>query len=34
VNKLNAEVISGRLSPDAAQQLTTMVARIQRVLGG
>ena len=33
-NKLNAEVISGRLSPDAAQQLTAMVVRIQRVLGG
>jgi len=34
VNKLNAEVMSGRMSPDAAQQLTAMVVRIQRVLGG
>jgi hypothetical protein len=34
VNKLNAEVISGRLAPDACQQMTAMAVRIQRVLGG
>jgi DNA/RNA endonuclease G (NUC1) len=34
VNKLNAEVISGRMAPDAAQQMTAMVVRIQHVLGG
>jgi hypothetical protein len=34
VNKINAEVISGRMSPDAAQPLTAMAMRIQRVLGG
>ena len=33
VNKLNAAVMSGRMSPDAAQQLTAMATRIQRVLG-
>ena len=33
-NKLNAEVISGRMSADAAQQMTAMVVRIQRVLHG
>ena len=33
VNKLTAAVLSGRMSPDAAQQLTTTATRIQRVLG-
>jgi len=33
VNKLNAAVLSGRMSPDAAQQLTTTATRIERVLG-
>jgi len=33
VNKLTAAVMSGRMSPDAAQQLTETVTRIQRVLG-
>ena len=32
-NKLNAAVMSGRMSPDAAQQLTAMATRIERVLG-
>ena len=33
VNKLIAAVLSGRMSPDAAQQLTEMTTRIERVLG-
>jgi len=33
MNKLTAAVMSGRMSPDAAQQLTETVTRIQRVLG-
>jgi hypothetical protein len=33
-NKLNAAAMTGRMSPGAAQQLTAMVTRIQRVLGG
>lgn len=32
INKIGAAVISGRMSPDAAQQLTAMVQRIERVL--
>ena len=32
-NKLNAAVLSGRMSPDAAQQLTATATRIERVLG-
>jgi DNA/RNA endonuclease G (NUC1) len=32
INKMGAAVISGRMSPDAAQQLTATVQRIQRVL--
>ena len=32
VNKLTAAVLSGRMSPDAAQQLTEMATRIERVL--
>ena len=32
VNKLTAAVLSGRMSPNAAQQLTAMAARIERVL--
>ncbi|HZI41931.1 MAG TPA: DNA/RNA non-specific endonuclease [Gemmatimonadaceae bacterium] len=34
INKINASVISGRMSTDAARQLTDMVRRIQNVLGG
>jgi hypothetical protein len=33
VNKLTAAVLSGRMSPAAAQQLTEMAIRIERVLG-
>jgi PKD repeat protein len=33
VNKLTAAVVSGRMSSDAAQLLTTTATRIQRVLG-
>ena len=33
MNKLNAAVMSGRMSPEAAQQLTVMATRIQKVLG-
>ena len=33
VNKLNAAVLSGRMSAHAAQQLTAMATRIERVLG-
>ena len=33
VNKLNAAVLSGRMSPNAAEQLTAMATRIERVLG-
>ena len=33
VNKLAAAVVSGRMSPNAAQQLTETATRIQRVLG-
>jgi chitodextrinase len=32
VNKLTAAVLSGRMSPDAAQQLTATATRIERVL--
>jgi DNA/RNA endonuclease G (NUC1) len=32
INKMDAAVLSGRMSSDAAQQLTAMVRRIQRVL--
>lgn len=33
VNKLNAAVLSGRMSPEAAEQLTMTATRIERVLG-
>ena len=32
INKISAAVITGRLSPDAGQQLTAMIVRIQSVL--
>jgi len=34
INKIDAAVMSGRMSPNAAQQVTDMVRRIQNVLGG
>jgi hypothetical protein len=33
VNKLDAALISGRMSVDAAKQLTAAATRIERVLG-